>query len=870
MTFLNASLLLGALAVAVPIYLHLTGQKQPKQVVFGSLFLLQRTLQTTQSKVRLKRWWLLAVRVLLLLATALALAGPAIAAAAASGMKISLFAMLFGAIALVAATAAMVVWRKRPVAIPLAIIGLIGLIGGGLGSGFAIATGPSVQLADGPVSLAIVIDNGPTSARKIVDEDQLSRHRRDAISLVSNLPNGSEVVVLDRSGIAATQLTDPPTAVTRVQDIVTIDSAAPISEVINAAERIVTQSSAGTPQVVVLSDRSAGTWSAGNLSAGNLSPETPPIDRSALVDSAPGETGDSAIDRRGELAANAESTSTSESETRPDTEPEIAGVSIQVISRPPVKIAQWKLSAPTLTPAFPPPMTASSIAVTLASERWGEWEDAEDDPPSESVTVELQIYENDPSRPVLADGELLLPALVATDRRLVQISVGESTDIALDVPPLPAGSHHGVVRIVNADDFDRDNERFFTIHVQPTGDVLLVGDSPDESFVIEQTIAEICGPITSIATRDLPLIDLSDYQSAILLDPPRSVLASKRWIDWVQSGGKWMIALGPAADSGSVGRGEAPFFMPALNRVWRVPPPGTFLQIASPNHPITARIGDDTPWADFPVNQYWRITSESPVETTVEPTAGLSPGRTASNESSNVRQRWAMRTLIKYANTEHPALVQVNDDRQRGVGLIWTTPLPALVEPTSSWNDLFGSDPWPIWLATRACVEELVHGDRRSRNLAVGQSLVTPRQEIVDAPQATRVQWLVPSATVSIPVDIAAVDDGDRTGETTKPPEEIVFGPLQRRGTHWIRGGDSPTGFSVNIPPRQTDLRFVEVDQIKASLEKRFDGQINILSSPSELRLTGDSATRPTPITTPLLIIAAIALVAEQWIVGRR
>ena len=78
MTFLNATLLLGALAAAIPIALHLLGRKEPRRIPFPATRFLKQRLQSQRRTLQVKRWTLLAMRAALLLLIALALSQPQI------------------------------------------------------------------------------------------------------------------------------------------------------------------------------------------------------------------------------------------------------------------------------------------------------------------------------------------------------------------------------------------------------------------------------------------------------------------------------------------------------------------------------------------------------------------------------------------------------------------------------------------------------------------------------------------------------------------------------------------------------------------------------------------------------------------------
>lgn len=76
MSFANPLLLLGLLAALVPVIIHLIHKRKPRQQPFPAIELLLRSVERVERRWRLRRLLLLASRVLLLAALALAAAGP--------------------------------------------------------------------------------------------------------------------------------------------------------------------------------------------------------------------------------------------------------------------------------------------------------------------------------------------------------------------------------------------------------------------------------------------------------------------------------------------------------------------------------------------------------------------------------------------------------------------------------------------------------------------------------------------------------------------------------------------------------------------------------------------------------------------------
>ena len=76
MSFLNPLMLLGLLAAAVPIVIHLIHKRRPRPQYFGAIELVLRSVERVERRWRLRRLLLLLSRVALLAMLALAAAGP--------------------------------------------------------------------------------------------------------------------------------------------------------------------------------------------------------------------------------------------------------------------------------------------------------------------------------------------------------------------------------------------------------------------------------------------------------------------------------------------------------------------------------------------------------------------------------------------------------------------------------------------------------------------------------------------------------------------------------------------------------------------------------------------------------------------------
>src|SRR5689334_1482605 len=108
MAFVNISLLLGGIFIAIPIVLHLMMRQRPKQQTFPALRFIRERKLANQRRLQLRHWLLLALRCAIVGLFAMALARPSVASGAlsswlAAGLLAAL-CILAVAVAVIAAT----------------------------------------------------------------------------------------------------------------------------------------------------------------------------------------------------------------------------------------------------------------------------------------------------------------------------------------------------------------------------------------------------------------------------------------------------------------------------------------------------------------------------------------------------------------------------------------------------------------------------------------------------------------------------------------------------------------------------------------------------------------------------------------------
>ncbi len=817
---------MGVAAIAVPIVLHLMAKREPRKVVFPSIHFLTKRFESNRSRLRVRRWWLLALRIAAIAALALALARPAIDRSV-STTWISIGLIVAMGIALLAmASVAVARGQNRSLGLALSAAAVIALLVAVVWGGYAYASGPSIDLDDGaPVAIAIVIDNGPTSAWATADDVRSQRIRDIAKWMVSRLPRTSRIAVVDRSRQPIAFSLDIGSAISKIDQVRPLQVVQPIASRIDNAARLLRTSELSNRQIFVITDLSQSTWtepSASNALSRTLG-ESPPI-------------------------------------------------AVNVFDLGEFDGTNRSLSIPEVTDMTPAKGVSVPVSVTLALRDLASNSDAtaEPDRSETQVTAELQMYAPDPTLPVIRDGEIRRPQLVNVDRTSVRASPNSSHEIVLSIPPLDVGTHHGQIRLVGTDAMPLDDVRYFSLSVLPPSSVLLVSDNENSAKVMGLTMV---APLTlddpaaefvvqRIASSDLPVVQVDDFDAVVLMDPPRTTLRDQSLIQYVNRGGGLLVCLGPAA-------GEEPLTAPAiieLVRRWRVPSPGTFFQYGQHSHPVVdamSNIRGGVPWNEYRISQYWQLAADVPTDDTV---------------------------LMQFAGTEHPAVLQrrftnpaketdlskqgsdsdqnVNEDGGYRAGrcLIVSTPLPDLSPPRDRWNDLYGSDAWPAFVLVRQLTDYVTNRGGEQFLGAAGNphvySLVataSPDREPstdqdVGRSDSRRLQLFAAGQSAPIPINLDA------------GANQVVIRDVPVAGTYWLRGDQPGAGFSVNMLLDANALTRVD----RSRLDQWFgtDGY-QLATNRDDVELAESESASRVLLRSPAMLLALIIFLLEQILSNR-
>ncbi len=823
MTFLSTGLLAGLLATAVPVLLHLLAKQQPKRIVFPATRFLKATLDTQRDRIKIRRWWLMAMRILAIGLLALALARPQIATSVADAWFILAICFLAGVALLGLATAAWIARQSKSIWLGCAMLGLLVLLSSSVYAGYLSIRSPAAVASDqSPAAIAIVIDNSIRSSRRMVegttgnssaDTSVLSRMKQLATEYLEQQTADSVIAVIDRSARPATFSLDRSTAISRIGQLQPQSLAEPLVDRIRSAVSLVRSSSMERRTVLLVTDLTAA----------------------SLVDREFAEAG------LEELLAQ---------------EPVLQ---LQLLDVGQTTAFNGSISKVTISDLTPPRLSKTDVAVTLVNPTASSTIASDDATALPStISVELELYQTQldaaQGLPVLRDSEVVLPPKRSVDRVTVQTDTRQ-VETLLTIPPLDVGIHHGSIRMVLDDDFAADNIHYFTLSVNEPKRILLLGADVEERKLLANAITAPLAMTDPLAefrvdvAEFLPSTDteISQYDLLVWIDPALPTPPQMSELDsFVARGGNLILLLGPSLASNDMEQN----FVKGLERIWRAPEPGEFFEVIRPSHPSVKSLRDivgGVPWSAFRVHRYWQI------QTTSDDTI-----------------------IARFAGSGHPALIErtvAPENSTGGIGsagvkLLLTTPLPALRGETRDWNDLFsGSDAWPSFLLFRDMVDAAVYRDRSSSNLGVGENAMVkfpssgtrtdsasdPSSSESNAGSTRAKAQLFPPTGLPQPVTIA-------------PDGKLMVSRLDQAGTYWLKATAGLTGFSVNHDRTQLPLDRID----RSRLESYFGAEHFVYARTLDEIRTAEGHSQPTrPLYPMLLMLMLIAFALEQTIANR-
>lgn len=738
MAFVNISLLLGAVFIAIPVLLHLMMRQRPKQQIFPALRFVRERKLANQRRLQLRHWLLLTLRCAVIGLVVLALARPSVASGALSSWIAAGLLGVLCAVAVVVAVVSMARGGSRVLSggfVGLAVVLLVGTLF--LAARAAGGKSPIIGDQESAVAAAIVIDTSPRMQYRHENKTRLEAAQELAQWLIRQLPAESELAILDSHPGSGAFAADRSGAENAIERLRTAGTPRSLPETIETAIKLTKQKAQSRKEIYVLSDLTNSAW---NATAGG--------------------------DLKKLLAANAEVL--------------VYVIDVGVEQPRNFSLGELSLSSDVLPAGAELTIDTQLSASGIGGER----------------TVELWVEQLDPTLPIIRDGKPVLPKANLREGRTVQLAAGKQEPLhfklsgtvgdaasrmltsagptAGDRLALQAGVHQGYVRIVGQDALPLDDIRYFAFEIQTAWRILLVAPSGVSTRYLQEVLAPrelrdagrasfVCN---TIEQANLGALELADYDAIALLDPaPLTPDAWRKLADFCESGGGLAVFLGNKAQPPTGFRDEAAVKVLGgkLTRIARTSG-DIFVAPRSYDHPILAGLrpyATSVPWDLFPVFYHWNL--DELTETA--------------------------RVVVSYGDGK-PAVVE--NRIGQGSVLVMTTPIsdPARPEGRQAWNELAtGEDAWPCFALVYEIMRNLVKSGQTRLNLLAGETAVLPNDP-AEFPE--RYQLFTP---LDQPQDVLA-KDGRVTVRFTEQPGAYRLrgqksGPLVRGFAVNLAGGTS-------------------------------------------------------------------------------
>ena len=562
-------LIFGAVLLSLPIVLHLLMQRKPQHIVFPALFFVQERKSTNQRQLNLRHFLLLALRCLLILAGALALAGFSTATNLAGAW---MTAGSFGLGALVAGLLfAISIFTVRPIRWPLAILfgavfsGL--LLAGGTYAFKALKDGENVVISNekAPVAAALIFESGPQMEFVFENESRLEKAKSIGDWLLGELTVDSKVAIVDSETATPFFNVDVSAARKRMESLKTTFLPISISQQIKSAIELLRDDELEQKELYFFTDLTNGSWQR----------QTPSSIREIIE--------------------------------------KTKGLNVYLIDVGVEKATNFAIK--------PLELGAESVSIdgelTIAGtlSRLGE---------SGTRTIQMSLQEQ--GYPVRRGDNTILPNSKVAQTIEVAIDGDSETPFEFKLSNLPAGLHFGKVSLVGDDGLSIDDSQSFSIRVDGLQKVIVA--SPENVFDEEVRDLLETHQQLAIETETMKQVDLGrrslDGDAIFVLNPkPLSDQTVNRLLRYVEDGGELFISLGhnarrspnelPAADE-FVGDSAKELFPATPNFAFLRKDEPVYFAPESYSHPIVRPMqsyANSFRWSDLPIRQFWGFSAEN-------------------------------------------------------------------------------------------------------------------------------------------------------------------------------------------------------------------------------------------------------------------
>lgn len=777
MSFLHVSLLAGTLLAIVPIALHMLGRKQPKAMTFPAIRFVRQTAVAAQKGWNIKRWLLLALRVLLLILAAFALSSPRVPSGEFANYLLLGMLGLFALLATGAAATAIANRKSAPLRLGTAAIAVLlwAMAGAwGIATGFGSAK-QLLPTSTGPIATAIILDTSPSMDYQYRNKTRLEEAKETAGWLMDRLPVGSQIAIVN-TDTNVRLLADRASANRQLEKTIVEGRGAALAQRIANAIDALERSELQRREIYVLSDMSSVAWRDAEMAG--IANRMNGLNGPTSADGSPG----------------------SETSKGPRVLVQIIDVSV-----PEKEKKNWGLKKINLDQQSTVP--GASVSVEVEVEGW---------PGSgaEQMTVEL-LAEPLERNLVIRGDTVVKPDLVPVDRQLIDIPDGGAFSARLTWKDLGEGTNHAQIRLSRPDPLMSDNTAYLSVEAKPQGQSLVVANDIRDAQLIAFAIdpseqspdmdASEAGDNESGARAQsgasearaqsgakvetyakLGVVPLADYSNIILYDPSAIDADTCDKIgQWVVEGGGLMLVMGSAFSSPAEWM-DSPVqtLLPGtVKRITRrdFSDRGIVLSPAVLNHSmwsIFERPIEEIPWAAYPVFRHWDIEDLK---------AGAYP-------------------LMRFTQSELPAMIE--ESRGQGRIVTWAVPYPEPFAhaPGQEWSELFRTSraEWPGYALFLGAVRYLASWSDQQLNYYVDQAAVLNNN------------------TSSMPLKYQLFDPTGEQSSVESTNETLVCNYTRFPGTYRLKGlrpqGPLIRGFSINVKPDEISMQRASVPAIDAAL----------------------------------------------------
>lgn len=447
-------------------------------------------------------------------------------------------------------------------------------------------------------------------------------------------------------------------------------------------------------------------------------------------------------------------------------------------------------------------------------------------PASGPRTVELYLL--DDQRQPVKKGE-----------KQVTLQPGESERLEFQVNALELGTHQGYLQLVGQDGLTADDRRYFTVEVTPPWQILLVAPTPaaESALYLSRALAppkyrrtgENRFEPTVIGYDKLAQEPLGAFAAVCLLDPaPLDAGVWQKLANYAAEGHGVAIFLGRHAEPiDTFNQKTAQEVLPGkLVRQVRRVEDEAYLLPRNLQHPILnsfRRLTTPVPWETLPVFYYWQLGE-------------LARG---------------VNIVVPY-NDGQPAILE----RPLGKGRVVTMTTSVSDSPHDDpWNLLPVSDNvWPFVALSNEMVAYLVGNADKQLNYYAGQAAMIELEP--ERPFRSYVLSQPDGAEIRLNVE--------------QRQTNLVLPDLEQLGNYRVQAGGNggiDRGFSLNLPPEQTDLERLSDEQL-AAVFKDYPYRVAREESQIERQFTAGRVGRelyPLAIALVALVLSLEHIVANRF-----